>query len=404
MKVCHIVSTFPRFEGDTQVPWLLNLATGLKNKGLQITVIAPSFKGLKSHAISGIAVKRFRYFFSAWETLTHEAGAPNKLKSSPQYWLEIPSYFLSGTGYILKETLREKFDILHIHWPIPHYLMSYPAKIFTGVPVVLHFHSAEFPLLKKFNFPKSLVKSIFARPEVILANSKYTGRLIEEWTGRKPIILPFGVEVKNNITPQKMSPPYKLLFVGRLIERKGVEYLIKALPHVLKKTKVVLHIVGGGPLSGELQALSKALGVDNHVVLHGMVGKDTLEDLYDNCDLFILPSIHDSRGDTEGLGVVLLEAMAHGKPVIASRVGGIVDIVKDGETGVLVEEKDEIALSNVILRLIFRPEERLALAERGYKLVKKSFSWDKVLKDTIRLYLSISPASCYSQDANQHCK
>ena len=389
MKVCYIVSTFPRFEGDPQVPWLLEMVKRMKQKGIEVWVIAPSYKGLSSHFIQGIPVIRFRYFFSRWEILTHEEGAPNKLLKNPFLIFLLPFYLLSGSLKILSLLLKKRIDILHIHWPIPHYFMSYPAKIFTRVPVVLHFHSAEFPLLKKFNFPKFLVKSIFAHPEVILANSKYTGKLIEEWTDRKPIILPFGVEVKKNTVLSKASSPYKLLFVGRLIERKGIKYLIRALPHVLKKIKVVLHIVGGGPLSGELKTLSKALRVDNHVFFHGVIGKNTLEDLYSSCDLFVLPAIHDSRGDTEGLGVVLLEAMSYGKPVIASKVGGITDIVKDGETGILVPEKDEKSLAKNIIKVLKNEDLSEKLSENGYKYVKEYFNWGRISDELMNIYRNL---------------
>ncbi len=129
--------------------------------------------------------------------------------------------------------------------------------------------------------------------------------------------------------------------MGYLIERKGFEYLIRAMPHVLEEhANARLKIVGSGPMESELKELIYELELGDEVEIVKNVSDDELLIAYNSSDLFVLPSIVDSQGNTEGLGVVLLEAMACRLPVIGSDVGGIPDIIQDGNTGILVPEKD----------------------------------------------------------------
>src|SRR5207247_5934205 len=138
-----------------------------------------------------------------------------------------------------------------------------------------------------------------------------------------------------------------VLFVGRLVERKGVAHLIEAIAR-LGSRGPRLEIVGEGPERPGLEALAARLGVVDRVVFRGKIPPDELQASYARAAVCVLPSVLDARGDTEGLGVVLLEAMNHGTPVIASRVGGIPDIVEDGVSGLLVPPGDADALAAAV--------------------------------------------------------
>ncbi len=386
MKVCHVVSTFPRFEGDPEVPWLLEMVKGLVERGINVEIIAPSFRGLTSHKISGIPVQRFRYFFSSWEDLTHESGAPYKLSTNPLNWLKVIPYLISGTFYISWKHWEKRFDLLHVHWPIPHFFMSYPVNLLSGIPLILHFHSAEFPFLKKISILKPVIKNLMGKADYIIANSQYTGELIRKWIGRTALILPFGVKIREFAYQENTMPPYHLLFVGRLIERKGVQYLLHSLPQILSQTDVLLHIVGEGPERAKLITLARHLKVDKKVIFHGKIKDNQLHNLYRRCDLFILPSIYDIKGDTEGLGVVILEAMSYGKPVVATQVGGVVDIIKNGETGILVPQKDPGKLAEAVIWFLKNTEKRKQIARQGYEWVKRKFSYEEVIRRLIHIY------------------
>ena len=176
----------------------------------------------------------------------------------------------------------------------------------------------------------------------LIVNSSYTVKELKIYNPKNLKIILFGtaIESKEKTIQERKNEYFHLLFAGRLLERKGVEYLLQAIKILKEKTKIKLTIVGEGNLKEALIKKKNDLKLPNKdVQFTGKIPREGLIEYYKNCDIFILPAIVDSKGDTEGLGVVLLEAMSFKKPVIASRVGGIVDIVKDRKTGMLVKEK-----------------------------------------------------------------
>ena len=205
-------------------------------------------------------------------------------------------------------------------------------------------------------------------------------------------VIPFGVDTNffKPLNVNKDKNTFKILAVGYLIERKGFEYLIKAMKDVLKEHEnVTLRIVGSGPLEKKLKELIEDLRLQKNVEILKNVSDEDLLRLYNSSDLFVLPSVVDSQGNTEGLGVVLLEAMACGLPVIGSNIGGIPDIIQDGETGLLVPEKDVNELSKSIVSLIEDEDLRERIAFNGYNMVREKFSWEKVAEGYITIYKEI---------------
>jgi len=205
-------------------------------------------------------------------------------------------------------------------------------------------------------------------------------------------IIPFGVDTSffRPVNIQKDTAIFQILSIGYLIERKGFEYLIRALKEVLNvHNNVHLKIVGSGPLENQIKKLIIDLKLENNVQILSNLSDQKLLETYNSSNLFVLPSITDSQGNTEGLGVVLLEAMACKLPVIASNIGGIPDIVNDGETGLLVPEKDTIGMSQSIIKLIENEDLRENLTFKGYNMVKEYFSWEKIAKDYIDIYKKV---------------
>ena len=123
LKIAVLGSTYARFHADSQVPWLRESVNRLAQRGHDVTVIAPSFEGLPSHEIDGIPVRRFRYAPWRIESLTHDQGAPNKLHNPFYNLLAIP-YILAGIVSVAVWTMRERYDVIHVHWPFPHGLFA----------------------------------------------------------------------------------------------------------------------------------------------------------------------------------------------------------------------------------------------------------------------------------------
>jgi glycosyltransferase involved in cell wall biosynthesis len=169
-----------------------------------------------------------------------------------------------------------------------------------------------------------------------------------------------------------------------------VDYLIRAFPSVLEKqSNARLLIVGSGPRKADLLSASERLRLRDKVIFQDAVSQEELVRYYSMADVFVLPSVTTDKGETEGLGVVLLEAMACGVPVIGSAVGGIPDIIKDGETGLLVVEKNPKDLAEKICRLFTDGELSKKLSENGLRFVTRKFSWDVIAKEYAELYETI---------------
>ena len=235
--------------------------------------------------------------------------------------------------------------------------------------------------------------------DICTANSRESARMVYHIAGREDTqVIPMGVDTNLFSRSEKVDIIRKkyeidgnvLLFVGRLIRVKGVYYLIKALPEVLKQhPKTKLLIVGSGPEKRRLMQLSAELEIINKVVFIDEVLQEDLIPLYSIANILVLPSIIDVTGETEGLGVVLLEAMACRVPVIGSDVGGIKDIIIDGETGLLSEQKNNDSLAEKIIQLLSDEQLRKKVIENGFKLVKDKYTWEVISNRFLNIYMEV---------------
>lgn len=354
----------------------------LQPTGATFSVFAPAFKGQKHQTLEGISVYRFRYCIGSWETLTHHGdGAPTKVSQNPFYLVLAACYIFFGACQLLWHCLRTRPDLLHVNWPFPHGLMALPVSKFLGIPMVFTFHGAELLLAKKFGFIAQVLRWLLPTASSVTANSSFTQHLVHELYSGEVTIIPYGLTIKAK-APCSRPPDTvpRLLYVGRLLERKGVRYLLAAMPEILEHCPVNLRVVGDGVLAPQLKSQCRDLGIDAWVDFLGFVPNDDLAVEYSTCDVFVLPAIIDHKGDTEGLGIVMIEALAHCKPVVASAVGGIIDVVLHNQTGLLVPPQDPHALATSILRLINNPPLAQRLGQQGLVDVQQRFSWFRISK------------------------
>lgn len=364
----------------------------LKNEGVQIEVVAPAWQGLSSHEIDGIRVNRFRYAPKSWEILTHDEGAPNKLAQKP--WLQalaIP-YIIWGAMVFFMQCLRFKPDILHVHWPFPHGIMALPAHWLLRIPLVLNFHGAELLLAKKKKWVRPILHFVLGHANKILANSSFTKQRIQEIRSVEVQLSPYGTTLANQEEYGgfnqnrgiQLGAKKRILFVGRHILRKGIDVLLHAAQELPSETYQV-RIVGHGSETESLKELAQKLQLSN-VIFTGKLSKEQLEEEYANAAVFVLPAVIDARGDTEGLGVVLIEAVELGIPLVASQVGGIPDVVIHEKTGLLVAPGDPHELALALLRLTQDQEFANALTQNAKLHVRQNFSWQRVTSDLVSIY------------------
>jgi glycosyltransferase involved in cell wall biosynthesis len=388
MKVVSITTAFPRSENDVLIPWIIKLINLLKMKGVETEIFTSSYCGRKSETSNNIKVFRFRYFFKKWEKLSHDMSVPEKLKSNKFYFFVLPFFMISGMISARKFAKNNDFDLIHVHFPFPLALFGIAMKRVSKKTLVMTCHGSEVNMAKKNPVFRRIFKWMLGYADSVTVNSTFMKNELSKIIPAKEIeIIPMGSgigEISEKSVEKERKTKTNLLFVGRLIEWKGTKYLVEAMK-LLEAEKFELHIAGDGPERENLEKIAP-----KNVVFHGYQTGKNLEELYRNADIFILPSIVDDAGYTEGLGTVLLEATNFSIPLIGTNVGGIPDIIKDGETGLLVPHKDPEAISDAVKKLADNPELRRTFAGNAKKHIEKSFSWEMITEKFFGIYLSLT--------------
>ena len=377
-------SNFPRWEGDVWSPFVYYLAEGLAARGHEVHVLAPHAEGAAAKEQFGnIEVHRFRYAPTKLETLCYGAGILQNLRRRPLLWLLVP-VFLAAQFFALVGLVRKyRIDLVHAHWFIPQGLVASIARIVVKRPIIITAHAGDVYSAKDA-FRKNLLRFAANRAVSCTAVSHNLAREFEFRTGITPKVIPMGVDptmfVPGSDTTIDESSGPNLLFVGRLAEKKGLCFLIRAIKEVRTNyPNMKLTIIGDGRIRAYLEALTGKLDLGAIIEFKGSVANETLPVYFHQADIFVIPSIVDSLGDQEGLPVVLLEAAACGVPFIATNVGGITDFVTDNETGLLVEPKSVDQLADAIRRLSGDDLLRASISQAGRALVENRFSWDSVV-------------------------
>ena len=389
LRIGVLTSTYARSSDDPQVPWMRELNKRVKNEVQELIVMGPSYKGLKSHEIDGIKVERFRYAPASIEALTHDEGAPNKTRRLGPKLLAIP-YLLCGVIAVFAWCVKHRINVLHVHWPFPHGIWALLPKYLLGVKIVSFSHGAELAMARRSSKIRKVLGWLLRASDERLANSSHTAAEVLAVSGTAAKVIPYGtsIEVKTTEAPESTGPDL-LLFCGRLIQRKGIDVLLRAMPSILEKRDVRLVITGEGDCKDLWMKQSAELGLSDHVRFAGFVSNDELASLYQNCAAYVHPAIFDDRGDTEGLGVVLVEALAYQRPVVASAVGGIVDVILHEKTGLLVPEKDPAALAAAVLRVLEDKTLARRLGGQGLEHVQQFFDWQRIAASTRDAWLDV---------------
>ncbi len=394
LRVLYIVTAYSRDPDDVITPWLVETIHRLGEAGIDVEVLAPAYRGLGDGVVDGVPVHRFRYAPRHWEDLTHDETAPDRVRHRPAYLALVPGYVWSGMGAARRLVRRRQFDLVHVHWPLPHALFGLAARRAGSMPLVCSFYGVELTWARQFWPFRRFLRHMIRTADAVTAISTYTAGLMRQIYERRVELIPFGATVDPTITPaegrREAGQPFELLFVGRLVERKGLRYLLDAIAQLRDRHDVVLRVVGDGPWRPRLEARAATLALQDRVRFEGFVSKDELARRFAACDAFVLPAVVDAKGDTEGLGVVLIEALSYKKPVVATSVGGIVDIVRDGETGLLIPPEDAEALARAIATYIEEPERARVLAERGREHVGVQFSWQAIVTRLASLYRELA--------------
>jgi glycosyltransferase involved in cell wall biosynthesis len=398
MKILILTSSFPGIEeGILSGYFVYELAKRLMGKGFEIVVLCAHHPKAKlEEDMAGLMIHRFPYFYPfKYQKIYRAGGIAYNLKNSHLAKLQVPLFFLSELLYAIKIIKKEKIDVIHSHWLVPQGLVGAICKQIFKIPHLSTIHAADVFGLERLPFKRKFANLIAKNSdEIIVVSSYISERLLglispelKKDIEKKMTILPMGVDAQQFqntndklelLSEYKINSEFNLLFLGRLSEKKGISYLIKAMPQIVSQIKDVnLILCGAGHLRKELEQLLKKMSLEKYVRFTGFVSNEEKIDYLSLADVLIVPSIVIQSGETEGLPVVILEGLAAGKPIIASDVSGVKDVIKNGYNGFLVEQKNSDQIADKVLELLDNRELRAEFSKNALKTAK-NYDWEVI--------------------------
>ena len=387
-RILCVTSNFPRWAGDSTTPFVLHLAQDLQERGWAVDVLAPHASGAaKRERIGGIHVERFRYMWpDSAETICYQGGALVNLRNNRSNAIKLPALVIAEWIAVLTRLSTGKYDLLHSHWILPQGFVGALSARWLGIPHVITVHGSDVFALK------GSVLRLFKRfslgaADAVTVNSSATETAVNAIDASISSIerIPMGVSV---YLPDRKADAVKaikkkyqhgsgplLVFLGRLVEGKGCLDLLHAIGLLRSDIPDVRAlIIGDGQDRNTLEELSNHLGLSQNVYFIGWVQPSEVHNYLMAADIFVGPSKTGKDGSVEAQGLTFLEAMVARTPVVASRVGGIVDSVIDGETGILVDEGSPDQVAAAVLRIASDNQFRSDLVNAGYIHATEYFS------------------------------
>ena len=328
MRVAVLTTSYPRYEGDSAGRFVADAVEHVRARGIPVEVIGP---------------EQFRHY-----GIAYGHGVMGNLRRQPWLALLVPA-LLAG---FVRAARRVEADLLHAHWLPSGWVASR-----TGKPYVVQVWGTDVEIARRL--PR-LARGVLRDARLVIAASSDLADRARQLGAERVRLIPSGVEIPA-VVGSEAEPP-EVLYAGRLSPEKGVLELVAAT------AGMNLVAAGDGPLRSRVPNA------------RGFVPHDELQHLYARSAVVACPSRR------EGFGVACLEAMAHGKPVVATGVGGLRDLVVDGETGLVVPPRDSQALREALLRLLADSELRLRLGRAGRLRAQEGFSWEAVTESLLAAY------------------
>jgi glycosyltransferase involved in cell wall biosynthesis len=248
---------------------------------------------------------------------------------------EMALYLATGFLPVLRESRKWRPDVVHAHFAVPTGPLALAAKLLTGTPYVLTAHLGDVPggVPKQtdhlFRLVGPLVRPVWRSARRVTAVSRFTAELAARAYGLEPIVIPNGVAP---IAPPNLRVhfPRRIVMAGRLSIQKNPLLAIKALA-LIPDLDWSFEVIGDGPLCSDMRVLAGKSGIDGRVIMHGWISNARVAEIMAGADILLMPSLN------EGLSMVAIEALQHGLAIVASKIGGMRDIVEEGKNGFLCE-------------------------------------------------------------------
>jgi glycosyltransferase involved in cell wall biosynthesis len=366
MRVLLTTSTFPVRTGDGIPRFVLDLALALRSHA-KVYVVAPDGPGARrEEEMDGLEIRRFTYFLPRrLQRLALGDGMRDNLRRSWLAKVQVPLFLFQQARVTSKVARKGKTDVVNAHWIVPGGLAAAWARGRRGrFRLVLHVHAGDVYLLKRMPFGRMIARWVVSRADAVFAAGSHVRETLLDLVGEghRVDLRPMGVDVgmfgcatregerRSHLPESQRFPDGFLLFFGRFSEKKGTVYLVRALPKLLESYPGLgLVLIGDGPEKTRLMEEVTRLRLEQSVCFLGRRPHEDIVQYLHACRAAVVPSIVDSRGETEGMPTVVMEAMAAGVRVVGSAVNGIPDIIQHGINGWLCEPKNPGDLASKIL-------------------------------------------------------
>jgi len=393
-KVCLISHSYPRFPGDYRSNFIESLAEAYARNGAQVTVFTP-YTPLWNRPFTsagGVRIVTFKYApFKSWHTIGYGHSMVGDLDIQPADLLLMP--FMLGVGAIRLAILarQEKFDLLHAHWAVPNALIAMAGRLLarSKARVFTSFPGSDVAAIRRLGWFGRLLLKIIARSDYLSCDGPDLGEDLAE-AGLDPKRIDYVIYGVNEqqihfsahertslrLTLGIADDEIVLLMIGRFVAKKGFSTGFHALRAIVAAMPMIrMVVVGEGPLQKEYSAILEKDGTGSHVDFVGTIPTHDLYKYYSACDIFLMPS---RRLPSHGLNVVVPEAMACGRAIVAANVGGNTLVIFPGINGYLHPEDDPRALADYVLKLAVDPSLRETMGRESLRLVRERFNWDAI--------------------------
>ncbi|MFL6279763.1 MAG: glycosyltransferase [Vicinamibacterales bacterium] len=385
--VVMVTTSYPRFPGDSVGTFMEPIARSVAARGHQVHVVAP-WHPLVTRPSEEYGIRFHFYRYAPWRSLNvfgYAAAMHADVSLRAAAYIAAPLALAAGWHRARQVARRHHATVMHGHWVIPGGITA--AMAAPRLPLVVSLHGSDVYVAERLAAARMAARHAFARAGFVTACSDDLARraIALGASADRMETVPYGVDTTRfRPDPDARSARREELGVagslplcvaaGRLVHKKGFEYLIDAVAAV---PRLVLAIAGDGTLGPQLRAHAQAKGVADRVRFLGNQTQDNVGEYFAAADLICAPSMRDDRGNVDGLPNVVLEAMASGTPLITTAAGGIGSVIETGRTGLLVPERDAAAIGHAIRTLLASPGMAREIGEAARREVERRFGWDR---------------------------
>ena len=389
-KVLVLSSTYQRYKEDLQYKnFFVPILTRGLSKYFNISVLAPLDKGSKkTEMLDGIRIYRHRQGLFRKSGLAYGSGILPNIRNNASLWMMVPFFMINQFILMLRIIRKERPDVLFAHWSIPQGFLAafYKRYINKNIKVLVDAHGADI-LGDDYSIAEKIMKRVIVFTmnncdELVTGSTFIRDIMIRLGFLGQIHVFPMGVDT-DYFTPGKRDESIRIkfgitgpmiVFVGSIIERKGVHYLIECIPAAVKRFPDIRFVlIGAGNLAIEMKKRAEVLGVEKNLLFTGFADEQTKAKFLATADIFVFPSL------SEGFGIVNVEAMSSGTIPVVSDLPVFKDIIEDGKTGFMVEQKNSKALSDIVIKILENPKEYSNIGIEARSFVQKHFDWKSVI-------------------------